>query len=85
MLFDGFDRAAWIKERDEVVCTFDVTKFKVFYAKYAAIGVYDGMLPSDEVIEASLRYMVLAMENPPKDKAKAAREWLEAHGMAPGW
>ena len=80
-----FDLQTWIRERDEAACSFDVKQFKAFYDKYAKMGIYAIELPPDNVLEATMRYMVLGMENPPEDKAKAAKAWLESRGMKPKW
>lgn len=77
-----FDLQTWIRERDEAACSFNIAKFKKFFNKYAKMGVYPGVLelPSDEVLEITMRKMVLAMANPPADKYSEACEWLTAHG-----
>lgn len=76
----AFDLQTWIHERDAAACSFDIDKFKAFYAKYHKMGVYSVALPSDAVLEITMRKMVLAMRNPPADKYSEACEWLTAHG-----
>lgn len=78
----AFDLQTWIHERDEAACSFDIEKYKAFYAKYAKMGVYDIPLPSDKILEITLRKMVLAMANPPADKYAEACEWLTARGYS---
>lgn len=77
-----FSLKQWVVDRDNAACSFDVAEFKKFYNKYAKMGVYPGVidLPSDEVLEVTMRKMVLAMANPPADKYSEACEWLIAHG-----
>lgn len=48
------------KDRDAAIESMDLDKFKAFYKKYKALGIYRMHLPSDEVIEASMRKMALA-------------------------
>ena len=72
----------WLKERDEVTLSLNIDKFKAFYRKWQKKGVYDLELPSDEVIEISMRKCVCAMANPPKDKLAEARAWLSERGYS---
>lgn len=75
----------WIKERDEVAYSFDVERFKKFYKKWAKRGVYENnILPSDEVIEITMRKMVCAMRNPKSDKLAEAKTWLIERGYKTG-
>lgn len=73
----------WRKERDAVVLTYDVEAFKEFYRKWQKKGVYNLPLPSDMVIEISLRKMVLAMEGATDEQKNRARMWLIEHGAKP--
>ena len=74
----------WIKERDEVILSFDAEKFKEHYKKWYKEGVYAFPLPTDDfIIAASMRQAVLGLKDPPKDKAEEARKWLADHGMNP--
>lgn len=75
----------WLKERDEVVLSLDVERFKEFYQKWMKRGVYGVQLPSDEVIEISMRMAICGMANPPKRKLKEAREWLIERGYKCEW
>ena len=75
----------WLKERDEVVLSLDVERFKEFYQKWAKRGVYDMQLPSGEVIEISMRMAICGMANPPKRKLKEAQVWLIERGYKCEW
>lgn len=74
----------WIKifveERDAVVQTFDIDKFKEFYAKWKARGFYDIDLPSDEIVEISLRKMAYHSTKIPENVRKKAEKWLLDRG-----
>ena len=72
----------WLKERDEAAYSFDVDKFKAFYLKWAKRGMYYAPLPSDEVIDISMRKMVCALANPREDKLAEARAWLSERGYS---
>lgn len=74
----------WVKERDEVIKTYDVQKFKDFYRKYQLLNVYpkEIQLPKDEVIMVSMHKMVYHMASATaKEKADAAK-WLKDHGIS---
>lgn len=73
----------WLKERDEVLYTFDVEKFKSFYRKWAKRGIYeDKVLPDDKVLEISMRKMICNLANPREDKLAEARAWLSERGYS---
>ena len=72
----------WLKERDEVLYTFDIEKFKAFYRKWEKRGLYTEPLPSDEVIEVSMRKCVCGLANPREDKLAEARAWLSERGYS---
>ena len=72
----------WLKERDEVTLSLDIDKFKAFYRKWQKKGVYDMELPSDEIIEISMRKCICAMAKPPVDKLAEARAWLSERGYS---
>lgn len=74
----------WLKERDEVVKTYDIEKFKQFFRKWQVKGIYDRKmpLPADEVIEISLRKMVYHMTSATEEQKKEAEAWLIAHGSS---
>lgn len=70
----------WLKERDEVIRTLDVEKFKEFYLKWQARGLYKMPLPSDEVIEISLRKMLYHLGNATEQEKSEAEKWLTERG-----
>lgn len=70
----------WIKERDEVVKTYDVAAFKEFYHKWQRKGLYRMPLPPDNVIEISLRKMVFSMKSATDEEKREAQRWLIEHG-----
>lgn len=71
----------WRKERDEAVLSFDLEKFKAFYRKYQALGVYEkGKMPSDEVMEISMRKMAMQITSATLDQKIEASEWLLSRG-----
>lgn len=73
----------WLRERDEAAYSFDVEKFKKFYLKWAKRGVYEQKaLPSDEVIEITMRKMVCSLANPKPEKLKEAQDWLTERGYS---
>jgi len=74
------DLKKWIKERDEVVKTYDVEKFKDFYKKWSKKGLYTLRLPADNIIEISMRKMVYHMTSATEEEKKAAEKWLLDHG-----
>lgn len=73
---------SWRKERDEVAKSYDVEKFKTFYLKWQKKGIYDKRvpLPSDKVIEISMRKMVYNMNSSTAEEKAEAKRWLEEHG-----
>lgn len=75
----------WIKERNRAVLSFDVETFKKFYKRWSKRGLYSMRLPSDEVIEISMRKGVVAMgDYAPKDKLEEAKKWLKERGYSEG-
>lgn len=74
----------WVKERDEVVKTYDVEKFKQFFRKWQIKGIYNKRtkLPADNVIEISLRKMVYHMTSATEEEKKEAKAWLLDHGSS---
>lgn len=76
----------FVKERDEAVKTSirtdDLRVFKMFYAKWKARGFYEIGLPSDEVIEISLRKMLYHMTSATAEEKATAKRWLIAHGSS---
>ena len=72
----------WIKERDEAVRTQDVEQFKAFYKKWRARGFYKMPLPSDEVIEISLRKMLYHLADVTEEEKAEAEKWLKERGYS---
>ena len=72
----------WIKERDEAVRTQDIEQFKAFYKKWTERGFYRNGLPSDEVIEISLRKMLYHLGNATEEEKAYAEKWLKEHGSS---
>lgn len=72
----------WIKERDEAVRTQDVEQFKAFYKKWTKRGFYRNGLPSDEVIEISLRKMLYHLADVTKEEKAEAEKWLTERGYS---
>lgn len=70
----------WLKERDEAIRTQDVAKFKEFYKKWTGRGFYRNGLPSDEVIEISLRKMLYNLGNVTDQEKAEAEKWLTERG-----
>lgn len=72
----------WIKERDEAIRALDVEKFKAFYDKWKAKGVYNINLPSDLVIEITLYKMLYNIKSATDEEKAKAKEWLESKGYS---
>lgn len=72
----------WVKERDKAVKTMDIQKFKAFYYKWKRLGIYQMDLPEDNVIEISMRKMILAMASATEKEKEAARQWLLERGYS---
>lgn len=74
----------WLKERDEVVKTYDIDAFKSFWHKWQEKGVYDRYmpLPPDKVIEISMRKMVYHMTSATEEEKRDAEQWLHKHGSS---
>lgn len=73
----------WLKERDEAAYSFDVDKFRTFYAKWYKRGMYripPNLLPEDGVLEITLRKMVVNFADPIPEKYAEAKEWLLSRG-----
>lgn len=76
----------WLSERDKVVKTYDIDAFKAFWHKWQDKGIYDKWmpLPSDEVIEISMRKMVFNMSSATETEKKEAESWLSQRGYSTG-
>ena len=64
----------FVKERNEACSSFDIVKFKAFCRKYSG-----GKSPSDEVLEITMRKMVVNIE-PHLPQYEEARAWLLERG-----
>ena len=83
MMRSSKEHQQWLKERDEAIYSFDIEKFKAFYRKWQKRGIYDDTpLPSDAVIEISMRKMCCGLANPREDKLAEARAWLSERGYS---
>ena len=71
----------WILERNVVIRSLDVEKFKAFWKKWSARGFYRNGLPNDEVIEISLYKMLYNLESATEEEKNKAKEWLESRGV----
>ena len=61
------------KERDEVAKSYDVQKFRKFYAKWTFKGAYDRPLPgNDRVIEIAMRKMVYHLKSSTKKRTSGS-------------
>lgn len=71
----------WVKDRDEAVLSFDIDKFKAFYRKYQALGVYEkGEMPCDRVLAIAQRKMVLQITSATPEQRMEAMNWLFKRG-----
>lgn len=71
----------WQKERDEVVKAQDVERFKAFYQKWQARGIYALKLPADNVIEISLRKCLYNLKSATEEEKAEAEKWLTDRGF----
>ena len=73
----------WILERNVVIRSLDVEKFKAFFEKWQKKGFYmrDLKLPDDDVIEVSLYKMLYNLESATEEEKNKAKEWLESRGF----
>lgn len=74
--------ALWLAERDQVIRTQDIERFKAFYKKWKARGIYTLDLPRDEVIEVSLRKMLYNLKNATAEEKATAEKWLKDRGLS---
>lgn len=74
----------FVKDRDKAVreaCrTGDLESFKAFYEKYKKRGLYKLPLPSDEVLEISIRKMLLNTASATIEEYAEAYKWLIERG-----
>ena len=72
----------WRKERDDAVLSFDLAKFKKFYNKWFAKGVYNRSLPADDrITEIAMYQMVLALTSATEEQKERARTWLAENNL----
>ena len=72
----------WIKERNEAIRTLDVEIFKEFYKKWTKGWAYRNGLPSDEVIEVSLRKMFYHLADATEEEKADVEKWLTERGYS---
>ena len=75
----------FVRERDKAVkeaCrTGDLEIFKAFYRKYRKLGVYKLLpLPSDEILEISIRKMLCNTASATVEEKVEAYKWLAERG-----
>ena len=73
--------ALWKAERDKAIRSQDVKIFKAFFEKWKAKVYHDVKLPSDYVLEVSLRKMLYNMENATVNEKEQAKKWLIERGF----
>lgn len=79
--FSPKELKAWQKERNEACISYDVNKFRKFYRKWLALGIYGKPLPKDDiVIEITMRKMVYHIMDFTYDQREEAKAWLLEHG-----
>ena len=71
----------YTKELLEVCLTFDVNEVKKLVSKWSKRGLFPHCfdLPSDDVLEISIRKIVIARTDAPKEAKKEAAAWLIDH------
>ena len=76
----------YIDDRDRATCAVvegeDIEVFKAFVRKWHDIGIYPPCfaLPSDDILEISVRKMVVNELRAPESTKAKAREWLLSRG-----
>ena len=66
----------FVKERNDACSSFDLVKFKAFFRKYRGDKC---KMPSDEVLEITMRKMVVNIE-PKLPQYEEAKNWLLERG-----
>ena len=66
----------FVKERNDACSSFDLVKFKAFFQKYRGCK-----LQSDEVLEITMRKMVVNIE-PKLPQYEEAKNWLLERGYS---
>ena len=72
----------WNRERDIAIKSQNIDVFKKFYKKWYLIGVYEMPIPSDRVIEISLRKMILLLDSASDEEKEKAKIWLISRGYS---
>jgi len=73
----------WRNERDEAVASLDIEKFKAFYEKWKKLGIYNGELPNDNVVELAIHKMAMEITTLPQEIKDKALVWLIEHNSRP--
>lgn len=74
----------WRKERDAVIRTHDVQKFRSFYMKWYKKGLYRIPLPKDDlVVRVSMEKCILALNDSTEQEKNESKLWLTGHGFKP--
>ena len=74
--------ADYNKDLSEAVATLDINNFKAVIEKWHNRGFFHDCfsLPSDEVLEITIRKMAVNMVNIPQEVQETAKEWLLSRG-----
>lgn len=73
----------WVQERDKAALSYDVERFREFYKKWQARGMYQIDLPdNDLVVEVTMRKMVGMMASATVEQKKEAKQWLIERGFS---
>lgn len=68
----------WQKEIKTILGVYDVAKFRKFYNKWLLKGIYRNSLPAnDEVIELTMRQMVIVSTLTTNEQKEEALKWLD--------
>lgn len=71
----------WMKERDEACKSYNVNKFRLWYAKWMQKGMYFKPLPvDDKIIEITMRKMVYNLKFATAEQKEEAKQWLLERG-----
>lgn len=79
--FTDKSAAAFKKELETALLSFDIDKFRHFYNKWTLLGIYDEPLPkSDLLLMVSMCKMICNIQSAPKADKERAKKWLEDRG-----
>lgn len=79
--FTKMELLQWEKERNEACRSYNVNKFRLWYAKWMQKGMYFKPLPvEDKVIEITMRKMVYNLKFATEEEKEIAQKWLLDHG-----